>query len=551
VSLDLGKAPSTQSPLLSIACWAGLGLSLSAELLVYTLHFHTGALSPDADWWAQFLRAMPYVLRFGMAALAATLLLAHADLWDEFQNCGSPANRVYHFSVFLAGHLATLVLFLWLSRVVLSGDLMGSSRFPYGWVAAWSIVGAMVVALWGLAFLPASDWLRLFRRSWKALLLGMILGPLVYTISPVANLLWFPFGRTTLVVVHAFLSLLFPGRVVWDPAEFEIGTDSFHVQIWPSCSGYAGVAMMAVFVASYLWIFRRRLRFPAALLMLPIGLSGVWLLNSLRLVALIAIGSWGWPDVAMGGFHKNAGWLAFLAVATCIVLVFGRLAWVSASVRETPRESDASATTAYLGPFLAILLTTMAAGAFSAGFDWLYPVRVIAVVLVLWVCRRSYAELLRDRWSWQAPAFGAAAFVIWLVLTPAEARGESGWPAALTQVQGRWSILWLCFRLGGYVITVPIAEELAFRGYLIRRLTSADFVSVRLDRFSWFSFVLSSALFGAMHGRWWLAAMLSGMIFALALRRAGRLLDAVLAHAATNFLIVGYVILTGQWSMLS
>jgi exosortase E/protease (VPEID-CTERM system) len=308
--------------------------------------------------------------------------------------------------------------------------------------------------------------------------------------------------------------------------------------------------MMAVFVASYLWIFRRRLRFPAALLMLPIGLSGVWLLNSLRLVALIAIGSWGWPDVAMGGFHKNAGWLAFLAVATCLVLAFGRAAWVSASPRETPRESDASATTAYLGPFLAILLTTMAAGAFSADFDWLYPLRVVAVVLVLWVCRRSYGEL-REGWSWQGPSLGVAAFAIWLILTPSEVSTTSGWPVALNQAPAAWSIPWLCFRFVGYVLTAPLAEELAFRGYLLRRLTAADFQGVRLDRFSWFSFVLSSALFGAMHGRWWLAAMLSGMIFALALRRAGRLLDAVLAHVATNVLIAGYVLLTGQWFLLS
>jgi membrane protease YdiL (CAAX protease family) len=41
------------------------------------------------------------------------------------------------------------------------------------------------------------------------------------------------------------------------------------------------------------------------------------------------------------------------------------------------------------------------------------------------------------------------------------------------------------------------------------------------------------------------------MLFALALRRSGRLIDAVLAHAATNALIVGYVLATGQWSLLS
>jgi exosortase E/protease (VPEID-CTERM system) len=557
MSLELGKAPAGELPPLIIARWVGLAALLAAELLAYTLHFHTGALPPDSGWSVQFLRAMPYVLRFGMAAVAAAVLLGHADLWDELQSCSAPTGRVYRFCAFLAGHLAVLALFLWLSGVVLSGDLARSSRSPLGWTAAWSLAGAAVLVLWGLACLAASDWLRLFRRSWKAMLLGGVMGPLVYTISPVANLLWFPFGRATLVVVHALLSLLFPGRVVWNPAEFEIGTDAFEVRVYPSCSGYAGVAMMIVFVAAYLWIFRRRLRFPAALLMLPAGAAGVWLLNSVRLVALIAIGSWGRPDIAMGGFHKNAGWLAFTAVATCLVLIAGRVAWVSTTVvagsgdpaATRPRDTEASATTAYLGPFLAILLTTLAAGAFAGDFDWLYPCRVVAAVLVLWVCRRSYGEL-RGSWSWQAPAFGAAAFAIWLLLTPAGAR-ESGWPAALTQAPVGWSALWLCFRFGGYILMAPLAEELAFRGYLIRRLTAADFQSVQPGRFSWFSFILSSVLFGAMHGRWWLAAMLSGMLFALALRRGGRLIDAVAAHAATNALIVGYVLTTGHWSLLS
>jgi exosortase E/protease (VPEID-CTERM system) len=382
------------------------------------------------------------------------------------------------------------------------------------------------------------------------LLLGSVIGPLAYTISPVANLLWHPFGQATLVVVHALLGLLFPGQVVWNPAEFEIGTEAFQVRIWPSCGGYAGVAMMTVFLTAYLWLFRRRLRFPAAFALVPLGVSAVWLLNAVRLALLIAIGSWGWPDVAMGGFHKNAGWVGFLVVALGLVVLVGRASWLASAPKAAAVDPSCSPTTAYLGPFLVILLVTLLTGLFASNFDWLYPLRVVAVALVLWVYRRSYAEL-RGCWSWQGPAFGVAAFAIWLVLTPAEARGEAGWPAVLMQAPGGWSVLWLCFRFGGYILTAPLAEELAFRGYLIRRLTSADFQSVRPGRFSWFSFVLSSALFGAMHGRWWFPAMLSGMLFALALRRSGRLIDAVLAHAATNALIVGYVLATGQWSLLS
>ena len=36
-------------------------------------------------------------------------------------------------------------------------------------------------------------------------------------------------------------------------------------------------------------------------------------------------------------------------------------------------------------------------------------------------------------------------------------------------------MVWLIFRLVGSVVTVPVAEELAFRGYLTRRAIAADF----------------------------------------------------------------------------
>ena len=98
------------------------------------------------------------------------------------------------------------------------------------------------------------------------------------------------------------------------------------------------------------------------------------------------------------------------------------------------------------------------------------------------------------------------------------------------------------------MITVPLAEELAFRGYLVRKLISSEFESVDPRRFTWLSFLLSSILFGAIHDRW-LAGTLAGMAFALALYRRGRISDAVVAHATSNALIAAFVLSTGSWSL--
>jgi CAAX prenyl protease-like protein len=103
----------------------------------------------------------------------------------------------------------------------------------------------------------------------------------------------------------------------------------------------------------------------------------------------------------------------------------------------------------------------------------------------------------------------------------------------------------------GYVVMIPIVEELAFRGFLGRRLLSADFQSIPAGRFSWVPFLVSSVLFGAMHGQLWIAGTLAGMAFALALYRRGAIGDAVQAHATTNGLLMLYALTTGHWSAWS
>jgi CAAX prenyl protease-like protein len=108
---------------------------------------------------------------------------------------------------------------------------------------------------------------------------------------------------------------------------------------------------------------------------------------------------------------------------------------------------------------------------------------------------------------------------------------------------------WLAVRVLGAVITVPIAEELAFRGFLLRRLVSSDFESVAWRSFAWAPFLISSIGFGLLHGDRWLAGTMAGMIYALAMLRRGRIGEAAAAHAVTNALLAIYVLATGNWQL--
>src|SRR5208337_3503505 len=97
--------------------------------------------------------------------------------------------------------------------------------------------------------------------------------------------------------------------------------------------------------------------------------------------------------------------------------------------------------------------------------------------------RRTYAGV---SWpiGWEAPAVGLLVFAIWIaaerLLFPHAT--SLAMPMALTISSEPVRVAWILFRVIGAVVTVPVAEEPAFRGYLLHRLASADFASVDLRR---------------------------------------------------------------------
>ena len=332
-----------------------------------------------------------------------------------------------------------------------------------------------------------------------------------------------------------------------------VGTTQFSVAIYPACAGYEGIGLMVVFTAAYFWLFRRRLRFPQAFILLPCGILVIWLVNGLRIASLIMFGTHVSPQIALGGFHSHMGWLGFIAVALGLVWVTQQMPFFAvAESASKAKPRGPNPTSAYLAPLMALLAVTMVTGVFSSGFDWLYPARVLGTAAAIWFFwRQSLTRLhLARGWSWGAFSIGVVVFAVWMGLEWATGNTNTGTaiPNSLEEMPAGFATAWLLFRVLGSVVTVPIAEELAFRGYLLRRLISANFDQLSFPRFTWLSFLLSSVLFGALHGRW-LAGTVAGMFYAWAMYRRGRVADATLAHATTNALIAADVLILGNWSL--
>ena len=137
-------------------------------------------------------------------------------------------------------------------------------------------------------------------------------------------------------------------------------------------------------------------------------------------------------------------------------------------------------------------------------------------------------------------------FAVWIAigkwLVPYEAI-----PQGLSELSPPARAFWVCCRALAAILTVPLAEELAFRGYLLRRCASMDFDAIGFSQVRWPALLLSSVLFGAMHGTMWLAGSIAGLAYGLVAIRTNRLGESVAAHATSNVLIAVTVLGFGQW----
>jgi exosortase E/protease (VPEID-CTERM system) len=524
-----------------------LALLLILELLALSVWLDNASLSRAAGLAWLVGRWGAWTARFVVASAVFFVIFGYPKARNSLQSISSLLRETPISWRLLAGHFCFVAAFAGLS-VPLYGSLSG---IPGNLVTGtWLAVGVLAVALACFAFAPPKLWLEAARATGNAWVYASAGGLLACLLGSASRLMWAPATHLTFLIVKTILRAFVSG-VIADPSTGSIGSRGFDVQIAEECSGLEGIGLILVFGATWLWLFRREFRFPHALLLIPASVVVIFLTNALRITALILIGAAGAPGVATGGFHSQAGWIAFNAVAAAFALTAQRLPWVTVPGRTAaaPARSKENPTAPYLAPFLAILAAAMISRAASGGFEWLYPLRFFAAAGALWFYRRKYAALDWE-FGWNAAAIGVLVFAMWIGLDWARGGGvDAGIASGLASLPAPARAGWLTFRTLAAVVMVPIAEELAFRGFLMRRLVSADFESVDWRRFGFFPVLISSVAFGVLHGDRWLAGTIAGALYAAALHWRGRIADAVVAHAVTNALLAAWVLTSGNWSL--
>ena len=187
-------------------------------------------------------------------------------------------------------------------------------------------------------------------------------------------------------------------------------------------------------------------------------------------------------------------------------------------------------------------------------FLYLYPVRIILVVGILYSLRHYYVEIrwsdLRNRsLTLLSILLGVGVFILWVNLDGVrlgQRGGVQGFNPAL--VAPSFRLIMIIIRVVGAVLVVPVMEELFWRSFLMRYLIDTAFEKVPLGYFTWSSFVITAFMFGIEH-HLVVAGIVAGILYNMLLYRTKSLVQCILAHAVTNLALAIFVLLLGRWEL--
>jgi hypothetical protein len=181
--------------------------------------------------------------------------------------------------------------------------------------------------------------------------------------------------------------------------------------------------------------------------------------------------------------------------------------------------------------------------------------RFVLVFGLLAVFSRGILPARAERLA-QSVLLGVAVFFIWVgpdMLFPGYrnsflfSNALVGRPEAATLFSDRGNLWFLSFRLLMSVVTVPIIEELFWRGWMMRWIINRNFTQIPVGSYHPEAFWIVAALFATEHGSYWDVGLVTGAIYNWWAMRTKSLTDCVIAHSVTNACLAVYVIGWQQW----
>ncbi len=232
-----------------------------------------------------------------------------------------------------------------------------------------------------------------------------------------------------------------------------------------------------------------------------------------------------------------------------------------AGMREEFRKLIVSPASAYVIPFVLYLLGTSFIARFSeASFALAYAIVTILVGSVTFALLRG-KQLFRIHGSiFLGVACGLIGIWLWIFISQLQLEKQlASFLPEFMQPQDRvgynpfehlgngWKTwTFIAFRLLGIAVIVPVAEELFWRGFLLRWLIDPEWERVPIGTFTWTSCGIVTLMFTLAHPEWLAAATYCLLVNGLLYWRKD-LWQCIVAHATSNLALAIYVLTTNSW----
>ncbi|MEI6799908.1 MAG: exosortase E/protease, VPEID-CTERM system, partial [Pseudomonadota bacterium] len=240
----------------------------------------------------------------------------------------------------------------------------------------------------------------------------------VFFAAKIGNLLWLEenWVKATLIAVN-WLATALGEQVSYNVTLSQITIGNFSSEVGGPCAGLYGIVFNVGAAIAFAVLMQPRISIFRVILVLPIIALASWLLNILRITLLFVIGAHYSPDLAVGGFHTNAGWLMFTGLSVVVFLTIDRIeVFHKRAYRTSPspiapnRHDDLSAMTL---PFLLFLLTSLIVPALTLTPERLYPFRAVILAAALLYFAPALPKLKIGK-PIQSAGAGLLIAVLWL-----------------------------------------------------------------------------------------------------------------------------------------
>lgn len=209
----------------------------------------------------------------------------------------------------------------------------------------------------------------------------------------------------------------------------------------------------------------------------------------------------------------------------------------------------------FIIPFAVLVALIPIVGALALPARMELALRLALPAVALAFCWRGLPTFRVERPAGSV-LLGVAVFVVWVIPDLLVPGWRSHW-IFQNRLFGRLSVsmpreslydpLDLILRAVRATTVVALAEELFWRGFVMRWLIQDDFQRVKIGTYQFRAFWLTAILFAVEHGPYWEVGLAAGLIYNWWAVRSKSLGDLILAHGVTNAALAAFVILTKRW----